>query len=655
MVLVAYACSTPESRIVELAGANGKELKATLALYEGDAVKFRAMNFLIRSLPYHYSIDSLPYFSRWKAYAEMRDIMRSERRFSWRKGRDVLDSLLSINGKSQEYKAVQEDLFEVSSEYLKGNTDLAFESRNGVSKLFTCTEEQFFEYVLPYRVRDRMLKDSWRTFYRKKNDSLRYKLLGESVPEAIKGFMGKTRRMGFNPVLRGVLDYWDYTSYEMSNAVNCDQATVYNLMILRSQGIPCAIDFVPSWANVNSWLEGGHSWNTIVTKDKSYPFDPFYSEDMFNLKELYNNKYWNRRFTFKLPKVYRETYSVRNDNVLKHKKVKLGNIPSAFRKYGYKDVSEEYFEASTLEFDVQGKLPSDTYYLYLCVYQKGGWRPVTLAEIEDDKVVFPKMGRGILYQLAYCKSSVIFPVGKPLFLNEQGKIRYFNLSGKGRERRIQVKRQHLGGPHEDKDLKYLAKTEIQISNDSLWRDYKVLAHVPDSMLNARYNQRCELVKKKYVRLTFRGDSLRLGELSLYRSGERIDLKACKVKSNCQSSNQDLRKVSDGEAYSEVCLGRATKDSVGYVVWELPKGVSFDSLRVDACVKTDLKNGLVYELVYLGAEHQWISLGGKKYEGDLLVYENVPEDEVLTLRWVDEKGRTQYGWIFEYRNGRQEWF
>lgn len=121
----------------------------------------------------------------------------------------------------------------------------------------------------------------------------------------------------------------------------CANRCWYNSLLLSSLGMAVVIDFVSAWENRN----GSHSWNALIIDGDTYPFDAFWEFDRWKYKRLYNNhsfnKWWGR---FRLPKVYRRTFSTHLEGILKDTRVKMEDIPELFKDTRKIDVSHEYFD-----------------------------------------------------------------------------------------------------------------------------------------------------------------------------------------------------------------------------------------------------------------------------------------------------------------------
>jgi hypothetical protein len=181
----------------------------------------------------------------------------------------------------------------------------------------------------------------------------------------------------------------------------CEHRCWYNVQLLRSLGVPSAVDFVPGWGNRNA----AHSWNVTIINNESYAFEPYWDLDRWKYKRIYNNRTFDKLCgRFRLPKVFRKTFSIHKDGPVGDKKVTLGNIPPLFRSLTITDVSTEYFDTTHVRLEISNPIPEDTYYAYLSVFDCQKWVPVQWGKIQQQEAVFKGMGRDIVYMPVFYRN-----------------------------------------------------------------------------------------------------------------------------------------------------------------------------------------------------------------------------------------------------------
>lgn len=121
---------------------------------------------------------------------------------------------------------------------------------------------------------------------------------------------------------------------------NCREEAQYILSILRSMGIPSAIDFTPQWGNRSM----GHEWPVIITEDGesvTYYASALPGEDIF--------------YQYKSPKVFRRTFSV-NPVLLSFLSETGGNVPDIFKDVTLTDVTPQYIKTADVKIDLSREM-----------------------------------------------------------------------------------------------------------------------------------------------------------------------------------------------------------------------------------------------------------------------------------------------------------
>ena len=263
------------------------------------------------------------------------------------------------------------------------------------------TEEQFLNYILPYRIRYEFPED-WMSLgvdsfgaccnedifihCKNINDRLRSKFVYEEG--------GKANRK-FSDLL---LESYGIC-YEMS-----DMAA----FAMRANGIPVAIDFA-KWANIR----GRHQWNSLQTKEKNIPFmgiesDPAIGNTksiiMFNLK--------------KAAKVYRKTFQKYED------KYKEYNPKKEINEVNYIDVTKEYYpDCKEIVIDIGNEQTGQDVF-FLCIYDKNNWVPVDFAYRENNTLQFKDVSLNNIFILKKRKDTKLDYFKTPFTFDKNGEIAF---------------------------------------------------------------------------------------------------------------------------------------------------------------------------------------------------------------------------------------
>lgn len=60
---------------------------------------------------------------------------------------------------------------------------------------------------------------------------------------------------------------------------------------------------------------------------------------------------------------------------------------------------------------------------YICVADNKQWEPVDYGKVENGKVLFKSMAKGILYSACVCQDGKMVPFGNPFVLQADGHVR----------------------------------------------------------------------------------------------------------------------------------------------------------------------------------------------------------------------------------------
>ena len=152
----------------------------------------------------------------------------------------------------------------INTMFLIKNASKALETWNNSKWKADVPFDDFCKYILPYRVKNEIVKEGWR-------DTLhsRYSYLIENVNDLKEAFriVHDTIQQTFHqtdvsiPYILSAIDL-DNIKYG-----NCTQRCVYEVSVMRALGIPVAVDEISEWANYGM---SGHSWVSLINKNQTY-------------------------------------------------------------------------------------------------------------------------------------------------------------------------------------------------------------------------------------------------------------------------------------------------------------------------------------------------------------------------------------------------
>lgn len=309
----------------------------------------------------------------------------------------------------------------INTMFLIKNASKALETWNNSKWKADVPFDDFCKYILPYRVKNEIVKEGWR-------DTLhsRYSYLIENVNDLKEAFriVHDTIQQTFHqtdvsiPYILSAIDL-DNIKYG-----NCTQRCVYEVSVMRALGIPVAVDEISEWANYGM---SGHSWVSLINKNQTYTisretkefkrYNPIDASIFFlkmPLEEGYDSTL-NDIMSFKkrVSRVWRNSYEKILSGFDDDQADKESTI--RFKNPFMEDVSKEYFPTKDIVFKSKEK------YGYLCTYKTGNdWQPVVFAKNDKGRHIFQNMGDSVVYLYVTFKHGKMQYTGNP-FIFANGK------------------------------------------------------------------------------------------------------------------------------------------------------------------------------------------------------------------------------------------
>jgi hypothetical protein len=391
----------------------------------------------------------------------------------------------------------------VSKRWFFKNIELAISEAEKRLQNQEFTKQQFFEYVLPYRLRFE-ITENWRSNPIEKLDTC----FDEYVFTHASKINNSIRpNFAFKAVSK---ENRRFSHIYKNRYGSCNEMSDFAAFNMRANGIPVAVDFC-KWANI----VGGHQWNELILKNGSFPFmgmetNPTDSNQIGMITGVYKNP----------AKIYRKTFnkSEFTDEDFNPKKI--------INESNFIDVTKEYYPESQ---DVFIRLPdrsNHNHFFFLCVYNVNNWRPVAFTKAKSNLMVFRDVRPNNIFTLKkwngktleYFQNPFTFdslanihflkyvpenttPV-KLAFFNspERELIRSFNVKGFEETQKIwqDILYENVTGRVENKTLyqlyywnkKWVYVAESRAKNDSVYFTnapknavYKI--EIPGSKMNAR--------------------------------------------------------------------------------------------------------------------------------------------------------------------------
>lgn len=376
---------------------NGPELEKALQYFykKGNDIEIKSINFLIENMPIHSSSN---YY-----WADENSHKIEYNELSYRTFKEAIQAFEVLKkkfGRLHPVAFTYKDIDSITSDLLIENILLALK-RNGENAKNMRDEEEFLEYVLPYRASIEPLQN-WRKTYSEKfsklinaQDPLDSQIL--SIGKNIKGWFTNSYKIENRgePLPRlGALQLLT----RQKGA--CEDIAGLAAFIARSQGYAAAVDFVPAWATAS----GVHFLNYINISPKvKHHYD---AADGYLLDTLAREP----------AKVLRTTYSIQHKTIAYQLHNDTSLIPDNFmRLENYKDVTEEYWQTSDVTthlFKPRSIVPQVA---YLNVWNSAKWKPVWFAMLQNTGgAIFSNMCKGVVYLPSYYINGKMIPASWPI-------------------------------------------------------------------------------------------------------------------------------------------------------------------------------------------------------------------------------------------------
>jgi len=446
---------------LKLAGKNKEELIVVLNHYsknDADEQKLKAAKFLISNC-YIHSSTQIEVYDQNNNQIEFNPLIYPDAESA----REAKDSLFRTSTVKQR---TRNDATELSSVYLIKHIDFSFDVWKNSPWNKSINFDQFCKYILPYRAVDEPLSDWDEILYSKYHhiiDTLTDKTILNAC-KAVNKILANDIHYE-NRWVTGGLGTMSIPEILKNKTGMCDDLVVFGTCVMRSLGIPVAVDF-----DIHGRFNYGHSWCVVFDEEGNpWSFGPGEEQPGEHIHTF--DKYRWR----KLAKVFRRNFQIDSKGINTQMKG-LNSIPPFFKNGNITDVTDDYINTVDLELQINNKDINEKI-VYLCVYNNKIWLPLQFSEIKSGKVVFPKMGKEIMYSLGRYKNNRIYTISPPFILTKNGSKKIINGFGEQNNQKFSM----------DKISGYEYAKKGKNYNLYKWEDYKWkyirnFVAVKDSML-----------------------------------------------------------------------------------------------------------------------------------------------------------------------------
>lgn len=412
---------------------------------------------------------------------------------------------------------------------------------------------------------------------------------------------------------------------------NCRDEASFVVYLSRSLGIPAAIDFTPHWGNRSN----SHSWSVLLKSDGKGT--PFYMGCVPGDTAQYFHPY-------KKPKVYRRTFRV-NQKILEDLRGEE-NVPSLFRMPTFIDVTNEYYDAKNIVRDLPYGYLSQKI-AYICVYDNKQWEPVDYGKVENGKVLFKSMAKGILYSACVCQDGKMFPFGNPFVLQADGHVR--DIVPNAQKVTLRLKRKYPYMGREDAFNFRMWHGKFQGSNTAKFTHPSDLYQF-EGMTEGCWYQRDIADKGTYRYLRYIGPNgayCNINELEFYdKNGQKL---AGEIFGTSGVPGKTKEKVFDGNILSGFHGDSPDGHWVGLKLSSPSKVgmIRFMPRNDGNCIEV----GDRYQLMMYD-DCQWKVLANRIAASDVICFPHVPSGGLYLLSNLTKGSEER---IFTYEKGKQVWW
>lgn len=293
----------------------------------------------------------------------------------------------------------------VSKKWFFKNIDLAISKSEERLQNQEFTSQQFFDYVLPYRLRFE-IPENWRSNPIENLDTC----FDENIFVHASN-INNSIRPNFTFKLASK-DNRRFSNIYKKRDGTCNEMSDFAAFNMRANGIPVAVDFA-KWANI----VGGHQWNSLTLKNKNEVFmgmetNPTDSNHIGMITGVYK----------KPAKIYRKTFQKSEFWEQDFDPKKLIN------ESNFEDVTKEYYPNCLNVFIETGDATKNDKFFFLCVYQVNKWVPVAYSKAKRGLVVFQNVIAPNIFTLKVWENRQLKQYNNPFTFDSLGVVTFMKTS-----------------------------------------------------------------------------------------------------------------------------------------------------------------------------------------------------------------------------------
>ena len=325
----------------------------------------------------------------------------------------------------------------------------------------------------------------------------------------------------------------------------------------------------------------------------------------------------------RIPKVYRNTYSINQD--------RLKYLKKSSYKYPFKvcqqDITDQYFNTSNIVIPMFSNKHIAEKYVYIATFtgMDTDWSIVDFGYHKRGKAYFSKMGRNVMYIALGFNGKELIPISKPFVLHKDGSIEYITCDTT-HLRSVEVRRKYYQSNSVLKMRKRTLGAQIQCSDNPDFSNavtlYTITGYnIPDKI---------PIIPDKPYRYwryqSPNGSYGSIAELAFFDS-DSIMLQGTPI-----SNTTDLNVISrafDNDWLSNFETGQGDGNWIGMDMSK-PTAVSYVRI-VPRGDDNDIHPGDMYVFRYWNENNEWTSLGIQTATDNSFRYDSIPMGTLMWLR------------------------
>ena len=630
-------------RVVEKAGSNRHELERVIAHYDslGQQEKKAAAYYLIGAMDkkYFYTGEIVTEFDPIFYYM---DSLRRKKVINPKNlalVRNKWTQLVHLHGSpTTRFAERYYDYEHYKATQIIDHIDQAFRARDSIPWAQGMSKADFYKCILPYRIGTER-PENWHRQAYEAYQTFRDTTKAKDRKAAAKGIYNYlSRRLGVVRVFNSYPYDIPYSLMTIGRRAVCPNLVHYMTMVMRANGLPVSIDYVPLWGSRN----GGHFWCVLHLEDGStLPFDVIASKSFADFDYSH----------YRLAKVYRKVFKRKDFDIEPHGLYE--DVPDQLLGKERMDVTHLYTTAHDIVIDLYPSIKEkNKKRAVICTFDNKEWKAQSWGEIEGGrKAYFDNMGSDLVYMAMLYEQGQLVPASDPFSLKKSGEIHYIRPLG---VQNMRLMRKFPRFPQIRNLEKLIVGSRIQGANRPDFSDaidlYKI-TEIPDSIEEVILDNpdRC-----RYVRVLSDGyKRMSVGELMFYENvahGHALKGRPIGFPETEKEYGTSYHAAFDGDPGTYFfTFGKKRESWAGL---DLGKPTKVAKVRYAPRSDTNfILEGDTYELC-VWEKGEWRSLGKQIASHQYLEYKQVPANGLYILHNLT-RGKEER--IFTYANGEQVWW